>query len=76
MNGVVTASTTSLQTITDQNWKLQSISSFNGDPISDIIWRNYQTGQTAAWIIGGGQVGNTVYLPTEADMNWEIVGPR
>src|SRR5205085_6805183 len=75
-NGTTLSSSTTLQTVTDQNWKLGAVASYDGNPIADLLWRNQSNGQTAAWLIGGGAVGNTVYLPTEANLAWRIFGPR
>jgi hypothetical protein len=67
---------TALATIVDQNWVIGAVASYDGNLISDLLWRNQANGQTAAWLMGGGEVGNTVYLPTEMDLNWRIVSPR
>jgi len=70
------ASSTTLATIADQNWVIGAVASYDGNLIADLLWRNQSNGQTAAWLMGGGQVGNTVYLPTETNLAWRIVSPR
>lgn len=74
--GTTLSSTTSLATVADQNWQIGAVASYNYDSIADLVWRNNATGETAVWLIGGGQVGNTVYLQTEPNLNWRIVAPR
>jgi hypothetical protein len=50
---------------------------FNGDDVTDLLWRNYTTGQNAVWILGGTNNLDTqrnYSLPAAADTNWQIVG--
>jgi hypothetical protein len=75
-NSSTTASTTSLSTVTDQAWQIGAVSSYNYDSVADIVWRHYSDGQDVIWVMGGGQIGNTIYTATEADTSWKMVGPR
>ena len=50
---------------------------FNGDDVTDILWRNYNTGANAVWIMGGNnnlETQRTFLIPTAADTNWQIAG--
>jgi len=49
---------------------------FNGDGISDILWRNDATGNITDWLgtANGGFVGNTDAAWNNASSNWHIVG--
>jgi hypothetical protein len=49
-------------------------SDFNGDGASDIVWRNYATGQNYVWYMNGATQIGGVFLPSLTDMNWQIVG--
>ncbi|QSQ19092.1 VCBS repeat-containing protein [Pyxidicoccus parkwayensis] len=39
------------------------IVSFNGDPYSDLIWREQATGNMGAWLMNGPVLGSTATLP-------------
>lgn len=41
---------------------------------TDLLWRNYTTGENALWTLNGTSVSTTAYLQTTADLNWELVG--
>lgn len=57
--------------------QVDAVSSYNGDSISDIVLRNYSTGQDVAWIMSSsGIIQTTLTFPTEPDLNWHIVGPQ
>ncbi len=45
-------------------------SDFNGDGLSDILWRNATNGQNGIWRSGTTQIA----MPTIADTNWRVVG--
>jgi C1A family cysteine protease len=48
---------------------------FNGDGKTDILWRNYSTGQNSIWFMDGATwTGNYALLTTVTDLHWEIVG--
>lgn len=50
------------------NWK----GDFNGDGISDILWRNNATGAGVIWPSGNGGIPQNITRIT--DLNWQIVG--
>jgi len=47
---------------------------FNGDGISDILWRNLRTGENYLYLMNGLSIVNEGYLRTVADQNWRIAG--
>ena len=38
------------------NWQLQGVGDFNGDGMSDILWRSPVTGQMVIWLVDGRQM--------------------
>jgi hypothetical protein len=48
------------------------VADFNRDGFSDILWRNYATGENTIWVMNGTNAVNAVYLPTVTDLNWKI----
>jgi hypothetical protein len=47
---------------------------FNGDLISDILWRNVQTGQNAIWLMNGFNYLQAAFIPPITDLNWFVAG--
>ena len=48
-----------LRPISDRAWKIEAVADMNGDGRSDLIWRNYATGDNAIWYIN-----DTNFTPT------------
>ncbi|PAX54089.1 FG-GAP repeat domain-containing protein [Brunnivagina elsteri] len=70
--------------VDDLNWDF-SIADANGDGKTDLVWRNYKTGQNAIWKIsasrvsgsnlGVGKIDGAEYLPSineTKDLNWDF----
>ncbi|MBF0517168.1 MAG: FG-GAP repeat protein, partial [Nitrospirae bacterium] len=76
MSGDSVSSTEFLPTMSDTNWEIVGTGDFNGDGITDIIWRHKTSGQNVIWLMNGIYVTDMVMLPTISDMNWEIVAPK
>src|SRR5207247_597716 len=49
-------------------------SDFNHDGISDIVWRNYATGENKIWFMSGATAVSSAALPALADLNWQLAG--
>ncbi|HLX81851.1 MAG TPA: FG-GAP-like repeat-containing protein [Burkholderiales bacterium] len=47
---------------------------FNGDGMSDILWRDSLTGQDAIWFMNGGVLSSGPFITTVSDLNWQIAG--
>jgi hypothetical protein len=66
--------------IQDQNWKIVGQYDVNKDSISDIFWRNYNTGENAIWIMKDDANGinydpvATNFINRVDDLNWEVEG--
>jgi len=47
---------------------------FDGDTKADVLWRNRVTGENIAWLMSGLTVLSSAFLPTVADVNWDVAG--
>jgi len=47
---------------------------FNNDGQTDILWRNYNTGENAVWLMNGATYVSSTPLPMVSDLDWKIVG--
>ena len=43
---------------------LKTSRSLNGDGKTDLIWRNYKTGENVAWLMNGASITSGSSLPT------------
>src|SRR5207253_1461730 len=48
--------------------------SFNGDTKTDLVFRNYATGDNMIWMMDGTQHTSTAPLPAEPNTDWQIAG--
>ncbi len=56
------------------NASLRGVSDFNGDCLSDILWRNTGTGDNAIWQMAGITLASGALIPAVADPQWSIAG--
>jgi hypothetical protein len=67
-----------LRRLADLNWRIEATGDFNGDAKTDILWRFYgevSSGVNMVWLMDGVQrIGDNVWIPREADLNWKVVG--
>lgn len=75
MNGSSPPASTGSQSIAtvDPIWQIAGVGDFNGDAMSDILWRNSSTGDGAVWFMNGTTLignSNSFTVPT----SWSIVG--
>jgi FG-GAP-like repeat/FG-GAP repeat len=47
-------------------------SDFNGDGKSDLVWRNYKTGQNAIWSMSGTTFIEGTFTTPVSDINWSL----
>ncbi|MBW4580896.1 MAG: VCBS repeat-containing protein [Tildeniella nuda ZEHNDER 1965/U140] len=47
---------------------------FNSDGQTDLLWRNYATGQNEVWLMNGATRVSTVALMSVGDPNWRMEG--
>jgi hypothetical protein len=59
-----------IYTLQDKNWRFE-LGETNGDGKNDLIWRNYQTGENAIWLIDGAKFTNTAFIYKLDDLNWD-----
>jgi ketosteroid isomerase-like protein len=48
----------------DSGWEIQTVGDFNGDGRSDLMWRNYISGEVGPWLFNAGGttfVGSTIF---------------
>ncbi len=84
MNGAAWVSTGTLLTSSDLTWDLAghrarpvpvtAPSDFNRDGQVDLLWRHAVSGANAIWYMNGTTVASTAFMPTIADVNWQLVG--
>ncbi|XHX77399.1 MAG: FG-GAP-like repeat-containing protein [Stenomitos frigidus ULC029] len=53
-----------LPTVADLNWQIQGTADFTGDGKTDLLWRNYATGENAVWALNGATLSTSTFLPT------------
>src|SRR2546430_10188688 len=59
------------------DWHVESVSDFNGDGNSDVLWRQDGTGQVYVWEMNGQQVqaeGAVAHAPVTND--WHVLSVR
>lgn len=66
----------SIATITDSNWKVAQVSDFDGDNASDILWRNYVTGQNWMYLMNGILIREQGEVNTVSPTSWDIFSVR
>jgi uncharacterized repeat protein (TIGR03803 family) len=47
---------------------------FNGDLMSDVLWRNLSTGENGMWLMNGSSIASYAQLYQISDLNWQIAG--
>ncbi|MBW4692784.1 MAG: FG-GAP repeat protein [Lyngbya sp. HA4199-MV5] len=58
----------------DSNWKIAGSGDFDSDGQTDLIWRNYATGENAAWYMNGTTLRSSAYFPRVSDLNSRLNG--
>ena len=63
-----------IRTVADLNWEVVGVADFDGDGRSDILWRNFSTGENYMYPMAGLAIRPTEgYLRTVADQLWHVV---
>ncbi|MDJ0798684.1 MAG: family 16 glycosylhydrolase [Calothrix sp. MO_167.B12] len=61
--------------LSDIDWKIEGTEDFNNDGKTDLVWRDYATGQNAIWYMDGANLQQGVFIDTPlSDVNWRIEG--
>ena len=63
-----------LRTVADQNWRIAGVGDFDGDGRSDLVWRNFATGENYVYQMNGTAISGEGYVRTVADLNWRVAG--
>ena len=63
-----------LPNLPDISWQIEGVADFNRDGKVDLLWRNYQTGAIAIWLMDRTRVSAGIYLPSVPSLNWQIEG--
>lgn len=63
-----------LTTVNDPNWQIAGAGDFDGDGKTDLIWRNYATGDNVYWLMDGTNLRTSGYLLKVPDLNARISG--
>ena len=66
------SSAASIQSIPDLNWHIEGTGDFNSDGNTDLVWRNYATGDNAAWLMNGTTLSSAASIQSISDLNWRI----
>ena len=62
------------RTVTEAAWQIKGVGDFDGDGMSDILWRNNATGENYLYPMSGTTIKPTEgFVRTVADLNWRIV---
>lgn len=74
-DGTFTGNTASFSAAFNASWHVAGVGDFNGDGVSDILWRN-DDGTVTDWLgqSDGTFVSNQQALHTQVDSSWHIVG--
>jgi hypothetical protein len=59
-------------TVSDVNWRIVGAADFNADGHTDIVWRNYSTGNNFIWLMNRTTYVSGVSLPGTSDPSWRI----
>jgi hypothetical protein len=63
-----------LPALPNTSFRIQGAGDFNGDGRLDIVWRNYATGQNAAWLMNGVSFAGILDLPALTNTAFKIGG--
>jgi len=80
MNGInrIAGAFTNPPGITDLNWQLDGTADYDRDGQPDLLWHHLVSGRNVLWLMNGGSrvFALSTTPDTQADTNWQIVGPK
>jgi hypothetical protein len=56
------------------SWQVAGAADFDKNGSTDILWRNYTTGENVVWKMAGIKIESQVPLEKKSDVNWKIAG--
>jgi hypothetical protein len=76
MNGATVESSLSITTVPDPDvWKVAGNGDYNGDGMSDILWRNETSGQNHMYLMNGATVDSSLSVTTVPNPDlWKVAG--
>ena len=75
LNGTNYSSSLNMTREPNSNWRIQGAGDFDGDGREDdILWRNYQNGDNAVWLMDGENKVAGQELAAVSNLNWRIQG--
>ncbi len=62
--------------VQDTGWSMEGVADYDNDGVLDILWRNYNEGKNAIWLMQNGSAGlelkNGYFITEVPDTAWEI----
>jgi hypothetical protein len=55
------------------SWQIAGVGDVDGDGRADLVWRNTQTGDVAAWLMNGATVAQSLVVSSGVPLIWQIV---
>ena len=74
MNEYTVKSGSAIPRLSGSEWIVAGIGDFDGDGLSDIMWRNTQLPRNRIWLMDGLSRKQGASIRSESDLNWTIIG--
>jgi hypothetical protein len=75
MNGGTVSLATNIESDRNLNWKVVGTGDFDGNGISDLLWREVTQGINRIWLMNGATVVSRPRILDALDLNWGVVSP-
>ena len=62
----------------DLTWDIEGVADYTNDGTPDILWRNYETGENAIWVMGSDDTGVNLdqgYFIDSKPLEWQVESP-
>ncbi|MBF0342590.1 MAG: VCBS repeat-containing protein [Nitrospirae bacterium] len=60
--------------IEKKNWYLKAVGDFNGDGMTDLLWRHKEKGDMVIWFMNGIDVVDAKYIDVKVPRSWDVAG--
>lgn len=70
----VLATSGTSNTVADKNWQIAALADFDGDEITDILWRNTVLGTHDIWLMSGRAPRAQQFVYHEPNLAWKVIG--
>lgn len=75
MNGAAILSSSGYSTtVADVRWKIAALGDFDGDGVTDILWKNTASGAHDVWLMAGLALKQQRQIYVEPNLAWQVVG--